>query len=163
MKLKIPQFKSFENVNYNEIDDNILDYSKLSKDASVLKETFQDVNILTDKSNEQFHHIDTAIENTTSNVNNGTHYIADAHLYNKRKSIIKSVIVTTMAGVVVGGPVGAGVAAGVGASLGIITGGAIIIGGVLGALLGGSGALGTTCTIHTIKNKIDDSIDQEIL
>ena len=160
---KIPQFRSFENVNYDDIDDDILDYSKLSKDALTLKETFQDVNILADKSNEQFHHIDTAIENTMSNVNNGTHYIADAHLYNKGKSIIKSVIVTTMAGVVVGGPVGAGVAAGVGASLGIITGGAIIIGGVLGALLGGSGALGTTCAIHTIKNKIDDSIDQEIL
>lgn len=161
--LKIPQFKSFENVNYDDIDDDILDYSKLSKDASVLKETFQDVNILADKSNEQFHYIDATIENALSNVNTGARHIVSANLYNKKSSIIKYVISTTIAGVVVGGPIGAGVAAGIGASVGIITGGALIIGGVLGALVGGTGALGTTCAIHTIKNKIDDSIDQEIL
>ena len=165
--IKIPQFKSFENVNYDEINDEINDtsynYEELSRDANILKETFQDVNILTARSDEQFHYIDNTIDRTLSNVNNGTHNIIKASLHNKKSLIIKSIIATTIAGVAIGGPVGAGVAAGIGASVGIITGGAIIIGSVVGALAGGTGALGTTCAVHTIKNKIDRARDQEIL
>ena len=161
--LKIPQIKSFEDIDYDNINSTTFDYAKLRMDANILKETFQDVNILTEQSNEQFFHIDNTIENSLSNVNNGTKNIVRAHTYNKKSIIIKTIIATTIAGVVIGGPVGAGVSAGIGASIGIITGGALIIGSVVGALAGGTRALGTTCAVHTIKNKIDSIRDQEIL
>jgi len=161
--LKIPQIKSFEDVDYDNINTTAFDYAKLSIDANILKETFQDVNMLTEQSNEQFNHMDNSIENSLSNVNSGARNIVRAHAYNKKVIIIKVVIATTIAGIAIGGPVGAGVAAGVGAAAGIITGGALIIGAVVGALAGGTGALGTTCAVHTIKNKIDSIRDQEIL
>ena len=161
--LKIPQIKSFEDIDYDNINTTAFDYSKLSIDANLLKETFQDVNILTEQSTEQFNHIDNTIENSVSNVNNGTQHIVRAHAYNKKSIIIKVVIATTLAGIAIGGPVGAGVAAGLGTAAGIITGGALIIGAIVGALAGGTRALGTTCAVHTIKNKIDSIRDQEIL
>ena len=161
--LKIPQIKSFEDVDYDNINSTSYNYQELSRDANIIKKTFQDVSILTEQSNEQFNYIDNTIENTLSNVNNGTRNIIRAHSYNKKSIIIKTVIATTIAGIAIGGPIGAGVAAGIGASIGIITGGALIIGSVVGALAGGTGALGTTCAVHTIKNKIDRYRDQDIL
>lgn len=161
--IRIPQIKSFEDVDYDNIDSTAYNYKDLSRDANILKETYQDVNMLTEQSNEQFKYIDYSIENSLSNVNNGTMSIIKAHAYNKKSVIIKTVIATTIAGIAIGGPVGAGVAAGVGAAAGIITGGALMIGTVVGALAGGSGALGTTCAVHTIKNKIQAAQDRSIL
>ena len=137
------QIKSFDLSDYDFEEINIEEYEKLAKDATLLKDVFQDVNKLVLEARGPLEEIDSKTDDCIDYVQQGNVQLIKAVKSNKVKNTIIITTIASVLGVCIGGPIGGGAAAGISTvAIGFATISSILGGAVVGGITG-AGTLGS--------------------
>lgn len=147
------QIKSFDLSEYAFEAEESKEYQQLAEDAKVLKEIFHDINTIVHESSEPLEEIDSKIENTVSNVENGNKHLEKALITKRLRTSMTIVGISSAVGLVVGLPLGGVSAIGVAGAVGAYITGGLILGGVAaGGVAGTSSGFGLGCLANKIRS-----------